>query len=123
MAIPSEVEETQENEETADGGADTTMAQSPDKSDERLMSQTAATSAASALSSLVQASDPDPLRDVPKGRPVEDLAMELLKPMLREWLDEHLPAIVERIVEREVRYLSRRPCGRLITLKFRTDRL
>jgi cell pole-organizing protein PopZ len=34
--------------------------------------------------------------------------MEQLKPMLSTWLDEHLPAIVERIVEREVRYLSRR---------------
>jgi hypothetical protein len=40
---------------------------------------------------------------------VEELVMEALKPMMSEWLNEHLPAIVERIVEREVRYLSRRP--------------
>jgi hypothetical protein len=45
---------------------------------------------------------------VPRGRPVEDLVMELLRPMLRDWLDRNLPTIVERIVEREVRYLSRR---------------
>jgi len=76
--------------------------------DNRLISDTARSSAAAALGSLARAVDRDPLAGVPKGRPVEDLVLELLRPMLREWLDQNLPAIVERIVEREVRYLSRR---------------
>jgi cell pole-organizing protein PopZ len=90
-------------------GAEETMANKPDDNDNRLMSRDTATSAATSLSSLARASDPDPLHGVPKGRPVEELVMDALKPMMSEWLNEHLPAIVERIVEREVRYLSRRP--------------
>ena len=73
-----------------------------------LMSDAARSSAIAALGLLTRASDRDPLDGVPRGRPVEDLVMEQLKPMLSRWLDEHLPGIVERIVEREVRYLSRR---------------
>jgi uncharacterized protein len=89
--------------------AEDTMAHTPDNKGDRLMSRDTATSAATSLSSLARASDPDPLHGVPQGRPVEALVMEALKPMMSEWLNEHLPAIVERIVEREVRYLSRRP--------------
>jgi cell pole-organizing protein PopZ len=28
--------------------------------------------------------------------------------MLKDWLDEHLPAIVERLVQKEIQKLSRR---------------
>lgn len=38
---------------------------------------------------------------------IEDWAAELMKPMLRAWLDEHLPAVVEAAVEREVRRITR----------------
>ena len=41
------------------------------------------------------------------GRTVEDLVRELLKPMLKEWLDANLPEIVERLVDREVQYIGR----------------
>jgi uncharacterized protein len=77
-------------------------------SDDGLISDQARSSAAAALGNLARASERDPLDGVPQGRPIEELVMEQLKPMLSTWLDEHLPAIVERIVEREVRYLSRR---------------
>lgn len=76
--------------------------------DSGLISDQARSSAAAALGSLARASERDPLDGVPQGRPIEALVMEQLKPMLSSWLEEHLPAIVERIVEREVRYLSRR---------------
>ncbi|GBD44456.1 hypothetical protein HRbin40_01945 [bacterium HR40] len=42
------------------------------------------------------------------GRSVEQFVAELLRPMLKEWLDAHLPQIVERIVEQEVRKLAKR---------------
>ena len=32
---------------------------------------------------------------------------DLLRPMLKEWLDEHLPAVVERVVEKEISRISR----------------
>jgi cell pole-organizing protein PopZ len=42
------------------------------------------------------------------GRTLEDLVSELLKPLLKDWLDEHLPAIVEEKVQSEVERISRR---------------
>jgi uncharacterized protein len=39
---------------------------------------------------------------------LEGLVREMLKPLLREWLDAHLPAVVERIVALEVARISGR---------------
>ncbi len=41
------------------------------------------------------------------GQTVEDLVVEALKPMLKEWLDANLPALVDRKVQREVERISR----------------
>lgn len=41
------------------------------------------------------------------GTTVEDLVVESLKPMLKEWLDTNLPGIVERLVQREISKLNR----------------
>lgn len=41
------------------------------------------------------------------GQTVEELVVEALKPMLKEWLDANLPGIVERKVQREVERVSR----------------
>lgn len=40
------------------------------------------------------------------GHTVEDLVLEALRPMLKDWLDTHLTGIVERLVEREIRRLG-----------------
>jgi cell pole-organizing protein PopZ len=53
------------------------------------------------------ASDPGPGVG-PDGRNLEDIVKELLRPMLKEWLDRNLPAMVERFVEREIVRLTRR---------------
>jgi len=42
------------------------------------------------------------------GRNLEDVVAELLKPLLKDWLDEHLPGIVEEKVQAEVDRISRR---------------
>ncbi len=42
------------------------------------------------------------------GKSVEDIVRELLQPMLRQWIDQNLAAIVERSVERELRKISRK---------------
>ena len=39
---------------------------------------------------------------------IEALVRELMRPMLKDWLDHNLPAIVERIVEREVKRVAER---------------
>jgi len=38
---------------------------------------------------------------------IEGIVKELLRPMLKSWLDENLPAVVERLVEREIERVSR----------------
>jgi uncharacterized protein len=38
---------------------------------------------------------------------LEGLMREMLRPMLKEWLDENLPAVVERMVEKEIARISR----------------
>jgi len=42
-----------------------------------------------------------------RGRTVEELVSELMRPMLKTWLDENLPAIVERLVRAEIERISR----------------
>ena len=39
---------------------------------------------------------------------LEAVVREMLKPMLKEWLDEHLPAIVEQLVTREIARITGR---------------
>ncbi len=41
------------------------------------------------------------------GQTVEGVVRELLKPMLKEWLDKNLPAIVEARVEAELERIAR----------------
>ena len=43
-----------------------------------------------------------------EGRTLEDVVREMLKPMLRDWLDHNLSAIVEARVQAEVERISRR---------------
>ncbi len=43
-----------------------------------------------------------------EGRTLEHLVAELLRPVLKDWLDQHLPSIVEAKVQAEVERVSRR---------------
>jgi cell pole-organizing protein PopZ len=40
-------------------------------------------------------------------RPIEDVVREMLRPMLRMWLDDNLPTIVERLVRAEIERVAR----------------
>ncbi|HAE00693.1 MAG TPA: DUF2497 domain-containing protein [Rhodospirillaceae bacterium] len=42
------------------------------------------------------------------GETLEDVVKGLLKPMLRGWLDENLPGLVERLVQEEIQRMSHR---------------
>ncbi len=42
------------------------------------------------------------------GITIEGMVRQMLRPMLREWLDGHLPDIVEKVVARELERLSKR---------------
>ena len=71
-----------------------------------------AASAFDRLSQAVQESVPTPAAQEPGpavgGRNLEDIVKDMLRPMLKEWLDRNLPPMVERYVEREIVRLTRR---------------
>ena len=41
------------------------------------------------------------------GLTVEAMIREMMRPMLKEWLEENLPSMVERIVTQEIERVSR----------------
>jgi cell pole-organizing protein PopZ len=71
------------------------------------MSDVTLAASVSALNAL--AHQPQPIHGSAvfrSGATVEDLVVEALKPLLKEWLDGHLPDLVRSLVEREIRRLS-----------------
>jgi cell pole-organizing protein PopZ len=71
--------------------------------DERGSLMSSATSAAvdSAFNALAQTVL------VHNARTLEDLVREMLRPMLKVWLDDNLPGLVERLVRAEIERVSR----------------
>ncbi len=45
----------------------------------------------------------------PQFNPLEEMIREMLRPILKQWLDEHLPAIVDEHVKREIHRITGRP--------------
>jgi cell pole-organizing protein PopZ len=76
---------------------------------ESLVGASAAASAASAFAGLsASLARPEPAALAGGSGPTIDaLARELLRPMLKEWLDENLPGIVEAAVRKEVERIAR----------------
>jgi cell pole-organizing protein PopZ len=70
--------------------------------DEPLVSEPVASSAASAFDVLERT-----VMMPPGGRSLEDVVRELLRPMLKAWLEENLPGIVEAQVAAEVERIAR----------------
>jgi cell pole-organizing protein PopZ len=67
-----------------------------------LVSDTAAAAAASAFGKLSQV-----ITMPAEGRTLEDVVRELLRPLLQQWLDDNLPAIVQQSVQAEVERIAR----------------
>ncbi len=79
-------------------------------SDAPLVDDSAAATAASAFAGLAASlRRPEPALDLPvgSGTSLEALVGSLLRPMLKEWLDANLPAIVEAQVRKEVERIAR----------------
>lgn len=76
---------------------------------ESLVGDSAAASAASAFAGFASTiRKPDPIETMGGSGPtVDELARSLLRPMLKEWLDANLPAIVEAQVRKEVERIAR----------------
>jgi cell pole-organizing protein PopZ len=70
-------------------------------SGERLLSPAADSAASSAFAALAHTVLAE------NSRTLEDLVHEMLRPMLKTWLDDNLPALVERLVRQEIERVSR----------------
>lgn len=94
---------------TIDGGSDVSFDESPERpapqantdSQPRLLSAATSASVDSAFNTLAQTVL------VQNARTLEDLVREMLRPMLKTWLDENLPGLVERLVRNEIERVSR----------------
>lgn len=69
--------------------------------DRPLMSSTTSAAVDSAFNALAQTVL------VQNARTLEDLVREMLRPMLKAWLDDNLPQMVERMVRAEIERVSR----------------
>ena len=71
--------------------------------DEVLVGAPAAQSASSAFGQLART-----VSMPAEGRVLEDVVRDLLRPLLKDWLDKNLPDIVEQAVQSEVERIARR---------------
>jgi uncharacterized protein len=82
------------------------LGKSPEPGRDRILSPASSEAAAVAFARLGAlprgrpAEDDLPLGDA--GRTLEDIVRDALRPLLRSWLDDHLPGIVERLVREEI---------------------
>ena len=92
--------------EIADSGFPQSAVQAPGYSDPRradtLLSSAADASVSDAFTRLGSTLMPT------KPQTLEGLMRDMLRPMLRAWLDDNLPSLVERLVQAEIERISRR---------------
>jgi uncharacterized protein len=89
-------------------------APAPEKS--TLVSEPAASKSASALSSLASTVEIERLASTPHSvtalgngsRTLEDMVLEMLRPLLKDWLDKNLPGTVDRLVQKEIERIARK---------------
>ena len=93
--------------ESADFTKKTVAAPMQDEVEEEILDHTTAAAASQAFRSLSQSVR---ISEGP-GKTLEDIVTEMLRPMVKEWLDANLPAIVEEKVEEEVQRVARRRRG------------
>ena len=87
---------------TIDGASDVVFTTKPERSAERaLISNETIAAVDSAFNSLAHTVIGQ------NARTLEDLVREMLRPMLKSWLDDNLPGLVERIVRAEIERVSR----------------
>jgi len=75
--------------------------QFPERSQRSLMSSATSAAVDSAFNSLAHTVL------VQNARTLEDLVKEMLQPLLKSWLDDNLPGLVERLVRAEIERVSR----------------
>ena len=73
----------------------------PAMHEERLLSSNSSVAVSAAFNSLAATVLSD------NARTLEDIVKDMMRPMLKNWLDENLPGMVERIVRAEIERVAR----------------
>ena len=78
------------------------------RKEERLIDDDKLDSMRQSLSALVEkeAIQRQPTARPASGTSLEELTREVMRPMIKQWLDENLPELVEELVAREIQRLS-----------------
>lgn len=74
----------------------------PVREDDGLMSDNAAAASRQALAALASVRPGEEEAATDSDGPLEALVKDMLRPMLKEWLDQRLPDMVEELVTREI---------------------
>ena len=75
----------------------------PEEPDHSLLAPAVAAAAAASVGTLLRAVAANRSSAVTRGGPsIEDVVRAELRPMLKDWLDAHLPSLVERLVRVEI---------------------
>ena len=102
MAAPTPLPAPASSFRTIDGTSDVVFTTKPEPPiDRALISNETIAAVDSAFNSLAHTVIGQ------NARTLEDLVREMLRPMLKSWLDDNLPGMVERIVRAEIERVSR----------------
>lgn len=104
LFVPSPPEKTSVAGMDEDAGAMSSAADTPSESPddaEDLLSNRASASVSHAFGSLAHTVLSQ------NARTVDDLVKDMLKPLLKGWLDDNLPTLVERLVRAEIERVAR----------------
>ncbi|MFN3451203.1 MAG: DUF2497 domain-containing protein [Sphingorhabdus sp.] len=87
-----------------------TEADENDSGEDSLLDDSKAQSLRHSFSALQTLSEPGAAPQIVRSgeTSLEGLTRELLRPMLKDWLDSHLPPIVEAMVEREITRITKK---------------
>ena len=72
-----------------------------------LLDENAASESAAKLAELSTVAAAAP--PAPAGHPLEDMLKDMLRPVLKQWLDDNLPRIVDEHVKREISRITGKP--------------
>ena len=76
--------------------------------DDSIFGDTAQQATVSGFAKLASGIAIDKRRHTAEGVTLEDIVRDMQQPMLREWMDENLPPMIERLVEKELERLARK---------------
>ena len=103
VAFPAPASADEDGEEVLDLGEELIQSEAAPRRD-GLTTESAARSMRDSLAALAMIAEPGaPPQIVRSGETsLEGLTRDLLRPMLADWLDRHLPEMVERLVKAEI---------------------